>query len=311
MTNLVLNILYQYLEHGDKIRFTKNEIDKLIKDNDVVKNNDNELGNILLWENGYLSSENLAKSLKLEYEDKNFYLIIDDFSDILNEKDYSYEIDILNNEYEYDYSCDYKPDIDWSNFTTQTISAIIDYLIEKKVEIDTFDNSIVITEDNSKPDGDIKIDDEWISIEELIDEDGLEELKSILENAICEAQHHADIDKIETQLINSFESNIGVYQRVDRKRKYWDKESGSQKEKDVEVIRIKLDIDWDDIKTFLKETYEWRGTIDFEEEKYGDYLEIMNEFSDGFEIDTPDYNYVYGTIDNDYLNESIRDRLLW
>ena len=319
MENLILNILYQFDDWGDSIRFTKEEIGKLIKDNKITEdNNYNEYGTCLLWDNNFISNESFASDMDLKYEKKkgekggDFYLIIDSFGDVLDNKQFSNEIEYLDGDYDWDHYGDYDAGIDyyWSNYTDETMEEMVNFLIRTAPEIDTDDGGIVLTEDNTRKDGYIDIGDEWVSIESLIDEDGLDELKDKINGTICDAQYDADINEVINSLINSFEEKIGTYERIMVKKKYYDHDSKSTKEKDSEVIKIKLNDGWyEGIKDVLKDDYKYDNHIDFEEERYGSFISIAQEYGDYFDIDTPDYNYVHGSIDDTYLNEALQERL--
>jgi len=294
MENLILTMLEALDDYSESdLNFTKKEVDKLAEEHINFDNLQcNELGLIILEENGYITMEKLGDILDFDYKDKNFILTFNDFNEILSDK-YSFEIKVLDQDNDFDrYTDYYEADVkyNWSNYDNDTLTEIIKYCIDNGLEFD----EELMTEENTKIiDGKAYFKDEELC--DIIDDDGLDDLYNILNNSICDAQSDADNNEVVKQIINNFENDIGVYER-----KY-------NKDTKKEYIELKVDIDLSEIKSTLKE---WYGEYEFETENYGSLESILSE-KDYFEFNTPDYSYTYGTIDYSYLNEITRDRLSW
>lgn len=298
MDILILTMLGALKDFSEAdLNFTKKDVDAISKNNlDLNNINCNEVGLIVLYENGYITIEKLAELLDCEYEDGQFTITIDSFSDILNDNKYSYEIEILDQtiDYEPHYS-DYDADVKyhWDEYDEDTLQSIVEFCIDKKLEYD----EVLMTSGNTKViDGKAYFNDD--EIEDLIDDDDLEELHDVLNNAIQEAQEMADRYEAENKVVSSFEDKVGTYERD------YIKTSGG---KEKEIITIKLNIDLAEIKSEFVSYY---GEYEYEYEYYGNLISMLSDH-DFFDFDTPDYNYISGTVEKSDLNEITNDRLSW
>lgn len=283
MDNLILTMIVAHKKYGDAIGFTKDDINNIIKKHNYLNNiRCNEIGSIVLWENKYIDNVTFAKHMDIEIIDDKMCLVVNNFGDVLSKKDYETEIAILDGEDETWGTSYYDVDIDdySGDYNEDTLKAILDNCIKNEYEID----DEVITAENTK----IVDSVIYFKDEELLDYiDELDDLKIDLSWGIIEAQADADRNEAYEKIKGYFESAVGDFQ--------W---------KDDKLI-IKLDVDINDVKHFLKESY---GDYEFDQENYGNLQSILNEM-EYFDIDTPDYNYLYGTIDEDYLNEYTQNRL--
>jgi hypothetical protein len=320
MYDFILTMIKAHDNYENEMNFTKSDIENfMIKYNfkNEIKES-NELGWILLWNDKYITNEEFAKLMDIEYLDNNFWLVINKFDDILSDK-YSTEIKVLDHDDDWWSSGDYyeNNDIDsyyWHHYTEETLKEIIDYCVNNDIEIEnentdeyelmTTENTYLKPDKKGKQDIYFKFEDgNEVELSSLLDEYELEELKDVLNRAICEAQEDADRNDVYDQIVKEFEKSIGYFERRNVKTTDY-----KGIEKDVEKIYIRLDdLDWDDIEVFLKDDYD---EYDFETAKYGNLISILKE-KDYFEFRTPNYNYISGDIDYDYLNEITRDRLNW
>lgn len=310
MEDLILTMLVAYNKYGDKLNFTKSEIDNLIRKHILMNINNiecNEYGYIVLLENGYITKEQFAKKMNVIYENDHYWLIIDSFKDLLSNK-YEDEakildgddIDLNNNYYDNDIYYYY-----WDDFDEETLKSIIEYCSKNNLEVDieTDDGeykTIELKDNLILKDGDIYIDDKEFDnlseyrLRKLIDEDGLEDLKNDINICICDAQYSADESEFYNKIKNSVINKIGPYENIvvgKNKNGY-----------DIYKIKIRLDFDMDEVKTFL-----YDNEYNFEDSSYGS-LEIILREMEFFDIDPINYD-VSGWIDDEYLNELIQKEL--
>lgn len=317
--DLILTMIKANDEYKNELGFNKSDIENFMNKYNFKSEikECNELGWIILWNKDYITNEEFAKLMDLEYNENNFWLVIDNFDDILSDK-YSTEISVLGQDDDWWSNRDYyeNNDIDsyyWHRYTEETLKEIIEYCDKKGLEIENEDDDyeLMTTENtylkpNKKGKQDIYFkfeDGDEVELSSLLDEDGLEDLKDALNNAICEAQDSADQSEIYDKVIKEFEKSIGYFER-----KYVNKKNYKGEEQEVEKIYIRLDnVDFDKVKEHLEDDYD---EYDFETGNYGDLQSILKEM-DYFEFDTPNYSYISGDIDNDLLNEYTRDKLNW
>lgn len=298
----VIDIENNYVRHSDALNFDKSDIDNLIQKYDAlnnIKGNCNERGWIVFWKNKYINTEELAKLMDIKYENNSFWLVIDDFDDILH-KDYEFEINVLSHKSEVDwwsYGDWYDNNIDvyyWKDYNEETLKSIIEYCIKEGIE---YEDDVMTEENLILKDGDVYFND--TKLVDILDESELRELKDRLNTAICEAQESADRGEVYDNVKNEFENQIGKF--------YFKNVKSPKNGKDEEKVFIDLNIDWNEIDNFLKEEY---GDYDFATENYGDLLYILKEM-EFFKFDVPNYDYISGTIDKPMLNEFTQNRLEW
>lgn len=311
MEDLILTMLVAHIEYGDNLNFTKSEIDNLIRKHLLVNMDEidcNEYGYVVLLENGYITKEQFAKKMDVIYENEHYWLITDSFEDLLS-KNYKYEARILDGEEDIHNDSYYDNDIDtyyWDNFDEETLKSIIEYCNKNNLEVDIENNdgeyeTIELKDNLILKDGDIYINEKFDNLNEdklrnLIDEDGLEDLKNEINWAICDAQFDADQSEIYNRIKNSVINKIGPYDSI---------VTGKNKDGyDIYKIKIRLDFDMVEVKNFLSDNDEYN----FEDGSYGNLESVLREM-EFFDIDKPYYDNISGTIDDDYLNDTIRDRL--
>ena len=281
----------------------KTDIDKIIKKYSLKNIGCNELGWIILWKNKYVTDEQFCKHMNVEYVDKQFYMIVDSFDDILS-SEYETEIKALdwdddwwgNNDYYY-----YDADVSsyWNDYTEETLKEIMKFCFKNGIVIDEEE----MNENNTTlKNGKLFFNNQ--KLVDLIDDDDLNELKEVLNSSINDAQESADRDHTYNKIKDAFEDNIGPFER--KVVKETDKKTGV--EKDVEKIYIRLDFNMSDVVTFLKNDY---AQYDFIDENYGDLISVLKEM-EFFDFKAPNYNYIgNGSIDDAFLNEMTRERLNW
>lgn len=299
----ILSLVLTMIEANNKfvpnlfsnLNFTKKDIENFIQKYNVLKDpRCNELGFFILLKNNYITNEEFAKYMNLDYKDGSFWIVADSFDDILSKK-YEFEIKILDGDY-LDYNYDfYKLDVSdyFYYYDEDTLKAIIDYCIKNNLE---FDDEVITEENITIKDGKIYVND--IKLEDVIDDDrGLSDLRDELNWAICEAQHAADFDEMYSKIINGFKTDIGDFERKIVK---------NYKGEDVEKIYIKLENKTlDNVEKFLREEYK---EYEYTDETYGNVFYVLREM-EYFDFDTPDYNYIYGDIDKSVINDYTQSRL--
>ena len=298
MVNLVLSMIAAYEDYESDMRYTMNDINNFIAKYNLKDElaKCNERGWIVLWRNKYISDEEFARLMEIVYEDDNFWLVSDDFSDLLSDK-YSLEAELLNGEFDWTPGEFYEVDVEdfWSMYDTKTLQEIIDCCIKNEYELE----GELMTKENTKlEDDDIYFHD--TKLVEYIGNEDLSELKNGLNRAICEAQDAANYDETFKRVKDNFEKDIGEF-------KWKTIKIGNKENKDVEKLYVKFGISWNDIEYDLKNQY---GNYNFEDENYGNLFYILREI-DYFNFKTPNYDYIYGDIDEGILNEYTRSNLNW
>lgn len=301
MVSLILTMLTAYEEYGSVLNFDENDIKNIIKKHNIsfneIRRDVNELGWIILWENKLISDEYFCKLMDIEIINGDTYLVLNDFDDILS-KNYEFEIQILNGEYDYNPSDNYGYDIStwWYYYNEETKKAMIKYCIDNELEI--YDE--LLTDENLIfKNGDIYFNDE--KFVKHIDDRDLKDLNNVLQHALSEAQDSADVDEYYTKIKNAFEKDIGDIEHKSKKIIV----RGEEKTEDF--LYIKLNISWSEIKSELKGLY---GEFEFEDINYGNLQYILNEI-EYFNFKKPYYDYLSGSIDKEVLNDYTINRLEW
>lgn len=298
MYELILTMIVALDKFGDSVGFTKQDIDNFISKYNLLKEKPkcNERGYIVLLNYGYITKEQFADFMDVEYRDGNYWYICNDFSDILSEK-YEMEISILNADGERFVSDYYDAGIEyhWDYYNEETLQAIIDFCIKNSLEID---GELMTDKNTILKDGDIYfISEEGDSqkLNDLINDYDLKELKVTLNWSIIEVQQDADENEYYVQVKKNFEDKIGTfkYEKINNEYKLW----------------VRLDFDIDDVEKFLKDDY---GEYDFDYDDgiYGNLYYILKDM-EFFDFKKPYYSYISGTIDKNYLNENTQERLSW
>lgn len=288
MDNLIISMIKAYSENSEGLGFNKNDIDNFIKKYDYLDDiSCNDLGYIILWKNKYIDDSKFSKLMEIEFKDDKLYIVCDNFYDILNMTKYKTIIEILNGDFDWDFYDSYENAVGlyWSDYNEDTMKAIYDFCIKKKLEIE----GEVMTEENTKLEkNDVLFND--VSLNKYIDEDeGLYDLCSELNNSIAYAQQAADQNEIFEKVDKTFRSKIGDYE--------WNSEK----------LYLKID------KNIINEVEDYLKDFDefvFNSAAYGSLLYILREMGK-FDIRFPDLDNIYATIDDDFLNDVTQDRLSW
>lgn len=296
MDILLLQMLEAYDNFGNEIGFTEEELKNLIsKYLDVKKLKCNERGYILLWLNKYLSDELFAKYMGIKYEDSKFWMVVSDFSDIIEER----VGEILNGEYDWDYDFHNEytaSDIEtyyWDDYNEETLKDIIKWCVTHEIELD----DVLMTEDNTiLKDKDIYFNNKLLR--KYLKEDDLDELIIILTNSVGEAYFHSEFDYIYKKLKNEFIDKIGNYK--------WKTIINSRGKQEDRLYIDLSNYDFNDIEYKLKEQY---GEYEFEEGSYGSLYYILKEFEYFDNFREPDYRYLSVSMNDEILNSITSDRL--
>lgn len=300
MDILICLMLEAYKKYGDVLKFDKNDIDHLAKKyNAFEKITCNEIGWFILYEAGYLSREKFASLLDIEFIDDNWYLLVDDFDDILSDDTM---IQILKGDTDiYDWQS-YDNNISnwWGDYTEETLSQIIEYCDENGLEVEIDDEMVLLSKDTLKIiKGDIFINEDE-KLVDYIDDDGLEDLKYILNNALCESQSLADEAAAYKAVKDEVEDKIGSYEQ-----KYTGKKDKNGNP--IYKYYFDLNIEFKEIKEWLIEEY---GEFEFDDENYGNLMSILSEMGYFSDAKAPDWNYINGYIDKETLNEITQNGLM-
>jgi len=300
MIDLILTMLVALEENDESsLGYSKANIDEFIKKYDIFKDDCNERANIILWQNKYISDEQFAKLMDIEYKDGKFWMVFNNFEDMLS-SNYKFEANLLDGDLDWepsfysDYTSNEIQNYYWDEYSEKTLERIIKFCVDNELEID---DEILTYENTILKDEDIYFNDELLS--DYLDE--LDELKSQLAISIGEAQDSANQDEYYSKIKNSFINSVGKYERKVVK----DKKTGENTEK----IYLDLsNLQFSDIADWLKEGY---GDYEFVEETYGNLYYILREM-EFFKFEKPDYDYMgQGDIDKVTLNEYTMNRLDW
>jgi len=305
ITDLIIAMIDTHSEYGDVLNFKKSDIDKIIAKYNFLDNINflecNELGWIVLYKNKYITGEQFAKHMDVEYIDVHFYIVADSFDDILS-KDYETEISALDwdDDWWNNYSEYYDADVPsyWRDYTDETLKEIIKFCIKNKIEIE----GELMDENNTlMKNGKVYFKD--TELVDMIGDDELDELKRALNSAINDAQESADRDHVYNTIKKAFVDSIGPFER-----KMVKITNSKKEETQVEKIYVRLDFDMKEVEKFLEYEY---NKYNFTDETYGNLVQILKEM-EFFDFKAPNYDYIgSGDIDDEYLNEMTRDRLNW
>lgn len=304
IVQLLISMIIEYDNYGDSIGYNKLELEGLIQEYQLFqKGKWNELGSIVLYELGYISKDRFCKELDLELDDGDFWIIFDNFEDVLP-KDFEFEAKFLDGNIWEDWqpSDYYDYDFSISDFNDNVLKEIVNYCIKNECSIELDDDEIITSKDNIKiKDGKIYIGSE--DLDEHIDDDGMEELKREIQFGISEAHDHAEQDAFYEKIKSNFISGIGEY-------KYKNVDVIiNNKNKNVEKLLVKVD-DFDNIKRELEDTYTYNGKTTYSEEDYhfGSMYHVLNELG-LIEMDKPNYDYLYSSPNSDTINDCVINRL--
>lgn len=304
IVQLLISMIIEYDNYGDSIGYNKSELEGLIQEYQLFQKGEwNELGSIILYELGYISKDRFCEELDLELDDGDFWMIFDNFEDVLP-KDFEFEANVLDGSVfeDWQYSDYYDYDFSISDFNDNVLKEIVDYCIKNECSIELDDDEIIIDEHN------IKIKDSKIFIgsedlDEHIDDDGMEELKREIQFGISDAHDQAEQDAFYDKIKDNFVSGVGEY-------KYKNVDViVNNKKKSVEKLLVKVD-NFDTIKSELEEVYTYNDKITYSSENYhyGSMYQVLNELG-LIEMDKPNYDYLYSSPDKDTINDCVINRL--
>lgn len=307
MIYLVLTMIVALEKEGGLfLNFSKNDIDRFIKNYKLLDNNPgcNERGMIILWQNKYITNEQFARFMDITYEDNKFWMVFDSFYHMLP-SEYEFEVSILDGEPDWEpsfyseYSIHDIKNYYWDDYTEKTLKEIIKFCIKKGFEID---DELMTEENTIFKDGDIYFKDKLLT-EQFDEFDDIKEFVSPLAIAVGEAQDTADQDECYNKIKSSFEDGVGKF-------KYKSVPGKNKEGENISLQKVYLDlsdIDFNEISDWLKNEYD---EYNFEDETYGSLYHILNE-QEVFEFKKPYYDYLSGSIDKDVLNEYTQSRLEW
>jgi len=300
IVQLLISMIVAYEEYGDVIGYTKEELDIFVKKYDLLKQDWNELGALVLYEYKYISMEKFAKVMDMEIIDDDFWLVFDDFADILP-SDFDFEAKVLDGRMWEDWqpSDYYDYDIDFSNFSEKTLQVIIDYCDKIGCEIGTDDGEILLTKNNMTiKNGNIYVKEE--NLEEHMDDDGMNDLKRDIQFGIADAYDGAEADAVYNACKSDFVEAYGEYKWVSTKKG----------EKTIEKLYVKMDKDLSDVRSSLEDDYFYDGKIIYstEQESFGNMYQVLYEF-DFFDMKKPNYDYLDNYPGRDSIDERVRERI--
>ena len=313
MIDLILKMIVAFEEFKTELNFTENDIDNIVKkyklfEGDNSKYDINERAFIILLKKGYITKDQFAKHMDIEFDNDSkedpiydsFHIIVDSFDDVLSDN-HDTESKLLDNNFEdSNYGNFYHVDVDqyWSDYTEETLKMIMNYCIDNKLEIEVEDEMIVMTPENTTLEkGDIyfKSGEYHTKLYKLINhEEGLEDLRQELNDAICEADTDANISKCYKMSKDKFNDNVGEFE--------WKTIAIGDKTKEKLYIYIHESLI--DIEKFLIDTY---GKYEFNQEDYGNIPGILKDGMEIYDYYPIDFNYVY--IDDKVLNDYTQDKL--
>jgi len=302
IVQLLISMIVAYEEYGDSIGYTKEELDKFIQQYELFKLNWNELGALVLYDYKYISKEKFAEVMELEVdEDGEFWMEFNDFEDALP-SDFSFEASVLDGRIweEYQGSDYYDYDYYLSDFTEETLKVIIDYCDNHVCSIDGDDDEIVLTKDNMRiHKGTIYVGDE--SLDEHMEDDGMEELKREIQFGVAEAHDSAEADDIYTSVKDNFEEGVGSYKFVSIK---------NSKGKNVEMLWVKVEAYLSEVMSDLKDAYTYNGetTYSTAQHDFGNMYQVLHEF-DFIEMKKQYYDNSYSSPSRELTDECVRNRL--
>ena len=297
IVQLLMTMIVTYDNYGDSIGYTKEELDNLVKKWDLTNQDFNELSSIILYEEGYITKDEFAKSLDVEIgDDGDFWMVFNDFESVLG-SDFTFEAKVLSGRIWEDWNPSSYTDYDFSlsDFSEKTLKAIIEYCTDNGCEIDT-DDELLLTKDNMRiENGSIYVNDE--NLDEHMEDDGMSELKNNIQIGIADAHESAEASEIYDQCKRNFKDGIGEFKMVDRK-------NGKG-----EDLWVRVEADLSEIKSSLEEGYMYSGVVDYVEESYGEIYYVLKEY-DYLDMDKPNYDYLYSSPKRKDVDDCVRERVL-
>lgn len=307
ITKMIFKALYfEYIEDSP-------EIEKMFKDNIDYKKFDlgnNALVNTYLWSIGYISDEEYLKlhTDELEMKNNKLYIYLDeenlDLNDFVKSLVFKDDIDWEPGEC-YGNDISYR----WSDFTDDNKKEIIKKMIGREYQIG--DDRIDLTKEMFIDNDTISHNDKTYQISVILN-DEKDDVYNAIDYAICEAQDSADRNEYYKKAKNIVENTLSKFIREDKNR------VGSDGKK---VYYTNFYFDFNELFDKYKDKFlsymegeldaGFHGNyIDFEEEYLEEIGSILNEILYDKGKQSIDETYgVYGSINTNFLNEIIFDRL--
>ena len=300
IVQLLISMIVAYEEYGDSISYTKEELDNFIDDYELLKQDWNELGSLVLYDYKYISEQKFADVMDLEVEDGDFWMVFDDFEDVLP-NDFEFEAKVLDGRIWEDWNGSgyYDYDIDLSDFSEETLKVIVNYCDKNGCEIDTEDGELLLTKDNMIiKNGNIYVGDE--NLDEHMKDDGMDELKNEIQFGIADAYDGAEVDDVYDVVKSEFEDVYGKYK--------WKNVKNNDKE--VEKLWIKMDKDLTEIRSSLDDYYNCNGKVDYstDNEAFGNMFIVLQEL-EFFEMRKPNYDYLNSYPETKTIDEKVREQI--
>lgn len=315
-----MSLLDEFDENGKEIEsiFTDEELKSLYKKSNINLSSTGELLKIVLFDRNIIDVVEFASYFKeLLVEDKNGIKILniegdeDDLDPFMSDGVKSLLFDDMpfeNWDYPY-YKIDSSRDV-WFSLTKETKEKVVKNMIGEEINYnywrgnkEKYFNDVEIKENMiqwKNNDYYFVYNDNDYKIDEILDEnknESLSDLYTALSIAQNEAQRLANEREYYKKTAESIEEIFGpyttTYKRINNKYyKYL-------------IFDFYDVVDLDDVKRMLYENYEsWDGnSIDWNEEQYGNFWSILNEFGDVADFND-DYG-LYGDIDDNELNEAV------
>lgn len=304
-------MLMTYEIYGDKLNFTKNDINiffnKYIK-NLITPNNQlnvNDLGHIILYLNNYISKEQMQDffnskysglqhtKMEMELNNNQVYIITDSFYNLFS-SEYSKESQILDNDIiDIKTHSRYNTSLidNWHRYDNNTLQEIIDYIIRKNLKI----YNIQPTTNNLK----IINNDIYFKNKKLLDilinpdsSKNFRYLNSHLYNILIYTIHKQELLTAQNMIIKSFNKNIGTFEFIK------DKHNNNK-------IKIKLNLTLEQIRDKLLSTY---GNFNYTKTVSHSLFSIIQQLNI-IKIEIPNYQDIKINIDNIMLNQETSEFL--
>lgn len=329
-TNILLNLLFEHDENGDEIRFTLDDIKKMITEKGVdnITSECNIFGDFMLMKHGLIDKEVFFKKIKAKYvpEEDAVHIITDDITDVIKTdyefvfkgeyNDIYFDVDVSTRDFDYYYP-----------FKNDVMMLIHKYLIDNNIEIeDDNGDEVQITSENStiNSKNDIEVETEdgtYIVTIEDIDRHA-SDLFTEIANAYRSAYESEYNTNIEKAVDQNFNKTIGTYTRTEETRKVYQTDKATGKyvpvDKQFDVIDIKLKFSMKEIMDTLQDSWKYDTernklhdfTTEYSSIRNEDLVDVCKE-QDLFDYDDPDSRTFdgYFSKDNKYFNDMLIENI--
>jgi len=326
-SNVRLEIIMDLCDTGI---FEKDEMKDLIKISNITPDRSSDLVVLKLYDNGFFNDEDLTKKFsELVFENGELYLDAD--SDDIKRFASDVIIDILFGDdpfgnWDYGWYDMESSDQVWDDLTKENKEKVIDKIIENIVDglnyyyyrtdkkhwftkiKPTREMFKWIENTNGKGEYYFVYNDYNYDIDILIDENKKGDTKEIytaLNRSLLSAQRAADENEYYKMCKKAIKNEVGEFERKSKEYLI------NGKKRYQEVFRFKAhDVcDWTDMVSNLENAYSWHGDIDWNESSCDSIWCILNEMDKFSKVTINDDYGVYGTIDEEYLNQMVDEDL--